>query len=560
MGNNKLLLTAVFSPYGVQDQYAEALGMQMELINNQITRFQGVHSPRQDALSYSLYLLAENISVPTVVLDFPQWKDFTQELKNGYTHVGISFIMQNVLKAKRMAEYIRKHYPEVKIILGSYGTVIPEIQEVVPYDEICQGEGVKWLREYFGEDPELPVKHPLIKAHSYFYIYGHKSIPKYSVILSGVGCDNACDFCITSKKFGPNYIPFVKTGRELFQFCLRSEKILGYKSFTIMDENFFTHPEIAKELLQEMEKNNKTYTFFLFGAANVVKKLGIDFLTRLGVRTIWIGVESKEDVYNKTKGIDIKSLIMELQSKGITVIASGMLFLDFHDQKSIFEEIDWFVNLESDLMQFMIYTPVPTTDYYQRVESENRLTHRHWRFWSGQEYVGVQHPHFKEPQQFKKIVEFAFKKKYQEGGPFILNAAITSLQGYIYLKNLNKYNKENKFSWNPETLRYERQGEYLQDEYLLLREKLMKKVSKSMRLFLLPAMIFSPNRISRRKAKKAMRMYKEHLGNFSMKASLNSWLFVLTGTVEMIRILFCKLLGKGELVRQPRVIRKEYRL
>ncbi len=111
MSENKILFTSVFGPYGIKDRYAEALGMQMELLNNQVTRAQGVHSPRQSYLSFALYLLAENISVKSTVLDFPSWKEFTRELKNGYTHVAITFIVPNVLKAKRMAEYIREKHP-----------------------------------------------------------------------------------------------------------------------------------------------------------------------------------------------------------------------------------------------------------------------------------------------------------------------------------------------------------------------------------------------------------------------------------------------------------------
>ena len=85
--NNKLLLTAVFGPYGVKDKYAEALGCQMELLNNQITRCQGIHSPRQSYWSFGLYMIAENLDTPATILDFPKWEDFTKELKKGYTHV-----------------------------------------------------------------------------------------------------------------------------------------------------------------------------------------------------------------------------------------------------------------------------------------------------------------------------------------------------------------------------------------------------------------------------------------------------------------------------------------
>src|SRR4030042_3502429 len=174
MPQEKLLLTAVFGPYGIKNKYAESLGMQMELLNNQITRMQGVHSPRQSYWTFPLYLIAENISVETTVLDFPKWSNFKNELKKGYTHVGINFIVANVLKAQRMAKYIRENYPEIKIILGGYGTIIPELKEMVPHDAACNGEGVKWTREYFGEDTKAPIKHPVLFAPAYSHFYGAK--------------------------------------------------------------------------------------------------------------------------------------------------------------------------------------------------------------------------------------------------------------------------------------------------------------------------------------------------------------------------------------------------
>ncbi|MFQ5432535.1 MAG: radical SAM protein, partial [Nitrospinota bacterium] len=66
----KLLLAGVFKPFGVQNEWSEAL-CTMELLNNQVTREQGIHSPRSNNPSFGLYIMAENISVPTTVLDFP---------------------------------------------------------------------------------------------------------------------------------------------------------------------------------------------------------------------------------------------------------------------------------------------------------------------------------------------------------------------------------------------------------------------------------------------------------------------------------------------------------
>ena len=66
----RLLLCGVYKPYGVQDDTGEAL-CTMELLNNQVTREQGIHSPRSSNPSFGLYLLAENLNVPVTVLDFP---------------------------------------------------------------------------------------------------------------------------------------------------------------------------------------------------------------------------------------------------------------------------------------------------------------------------------------------------------------------------------------------------------------------------------------------------------------------------------------------------------
>ncbi|MDZ7695680.1 MAG: hypothetical protein U5R49_01715 [Deltaproteobacteria bacterium] len=76
----KLLLTSVFGPYGVDDEYGEKEN-KMELFHNQVTREQGIFSYRFNHGSQGLYFLAENIDMPTAVLDFPDFKRFKKELK-----------------------------------------------------------------------------------------------------------------------------------------------------------------------------------------------------------------------------------------------------------------------------------------------------------------------------------------------------------------------------------------------------------------------------------------------------------------------------------------------
>ena len=122
------------------------------------------HSLRYSHQSFGLYFIAENIEPETTVLDFPTEERFIEEVKKGYDYVGISYIVANFLKVKRMIELVRQHAPGSKVVLGGHGTRAPETKTVLKPDHICYGEGVRWFRRLLGEDPDRPIEHPVLHA------------------------------------------------------------------------------------------------------------------------------------------------------------------------------------------------------------------------------------------------------------------------------------------------------------------------------------------------------------------------------------------------------------
>jgi len=549
----RLLLSGVFKPFGVKDESTEPL-CTMELLNNQVTREQGIHSPRSNNPSFALYLMAENIGVPVTVLDFPSWEEFAKEIDSGaYTHLGISFIGPNVLKARRMAAYARSRSPRTRIILGGHGTAIPELRELVDCDEICHGEGISWLRRYFGEDTDRPIRHPVVPSAINSYIYGAPIMGKAGIIIPGVGCQNSCRFCATSHKFDRQYTAFLRTGHDIFLACRQSEEKLGTDDFGLMDENFCKDPYRARQLLEEMERHGKAYTFSTFSSAETITRLGIDFLVRLGVNFLWLGVESKANLFEKTKGIDLHNLIADLQNHGITVLASAILFLEHHDKDTIHEDIDWAIGLESDLLQFMELGPLPGTRLYREYEAAGKLLPGiPWPRQHGQDEIWFRHPHFTLPETAAYLRD-AFVKKYLVHGPGVLNMAMTAVRGYLRIRAEIAEREKSGMAWDPRTLRYVSGGNSDPDAFMRRRLVSVKRNALRFRPALSSTLKYAPNARAAEKSRKVMALYDEAFGPMTIPDRVKSAAVRLLAIRES-----CRMRKEGTIMRQPPTNRMVY--
>ncbi|MBN2322075.1 MAG: radical SAM protein [Acidobacteria bacterium] len=550
---NRLLLCGAVKPFGIKDEASEPL-CTMELLNNQVTREQGIHSPRSNNPSFALYLMAENIHVPVTVLDFPTWEEFTKEIDSGeYTHVGISFIIPNVLKIRRMTGYIREHSPQTRILLGGHGTAIPELKNIVEYDDICHGEGISWLRRYFGEDPDSPIIHPAIPSSINAYVYGAPIPVKGGIIIPGVGCQNSCRFCATSHKFDRKYTPFLPTGLDIFKACRKSEETLGVDDFGLMDENFCKNPQRARELLDQMEEHGKAYSFATFSSAETISKLGTDFLVRLGVNFIWIGVESKANLFEKTRGIDLNRLIQDLQDHGITVLASSILFLEHHDKKTIHEDIDWAIGLKSDLTQFMGLGPSAGTQLYREYEAEGKIIHdipyprKH-----GQDEIWFRHPHFTLPETAVYLRD-AFIKKYHAHGPGVLNMAHTAVKGYLRVKEETAKRERLGMQWDPDSLKYIPGLKTPPDTFMQLRLDCMRRYALRFRPILKTTLKYSPNAKAAAKCREVIELYRTAFGPMTLSERMRSIAVRILASREQRRIE-----RDGVVMRQPPACRITY--
>jgi radical SAM superfamily enzyme YgiQ (UPF0313 family) len=436
----RVLLSSVFGPYAQDDDFGSRAMNPMELYHNQVTRAQGSFSVRRFHRSWGILMIQENISAPCTVLDFPTREAFARELKaNSYDVVGISSIIVNVGKAREMCRMVRKHSPQSTIIVGGHVAAIPGVEHILDADHIVKGDGIAWMREYLGEDTAAPIRHPALSSGFDLRVMGVK-IPDgadtSATIISSIGCPMGCNFCTTSAFFGGKgkLLNLYPTGEEIYRLMEEAETSRKVKSFFIMDENFLLQRQRAMDLLARMKAAGKSWSFNIFSSANAIRKYSYEELVDLGISSIWVGLESAASNYSKLDGADTLTMARELREHGIVLLGSTIIGLEHHTPENIFDDIERAVAHQTDLHQFMLYTPVPGTPLYREMEEQGRLLDVDLADIHGQDRFNFRHAAISR-EDSKRFLESAFRLDFERNGPSLFRICRTSFQGWMRYKN-----------------------------------------------------------------------------------------------------------------------------
>ncbi len=440
----KVLLSSVFGPYAQDDSYGSRKINPMELYQNQVTRSQGGFSLRMFHRSFGLMLLQANIDAPCTLLDFPSLDRFVQELQhNSYDIVGISSIIPNVGKAKKMCDLVRQYLPSATVVVGGHIANKEDLHEIIDADHIVKGDGVQWFRRYLGQNEKAPVRHPAVISGFGTRIMGINQRQvrgeTAAMLIPSVGCPVGCNFCSTSAMFGGKgkFVNFYETGDELFNAMCGLEKKLKVRSFFVMDENFLLQRKRALRLLALMEKHEKSWALYVFSSARVLKSYTIEQLVRLGISWVWTGLEGEDSQYKKLENVDTRSFVRSLQSHGIRVLGSSIIGLENHTPENINQIIDHAISHDADFHQFMLYTPLPGTRLHEHhrtnetllSESEFPAADAH-----GQYRFNYRHQHIHDGQEEQFLLD-AFRRDFEVNGPSLARLVRTGLNGWQRYKN-----------------------------------------------------------------------------------------------------------------------------
>lgn len=439
-GSARVLLCSVFGPYACDDEYGSRAINPMELYHNQVTRVQGAFSLRMFHRSWGLMLIQNNLNAACNILDFPTRERFIEELqKNAYDIYGISAIGANLEKARVMCKLIRQHCPQATIVLGGHLANRQDLPDLIDADYIVAGEGIRWFRGFLGEDVNRPVKHPYIYSG-----FGSRTLgvplpdgPRKTAatLIPSVGCPMGCNFCSTSWMFGGKgkFHHFFATGQELFDVMCDLEEQMKVKDFFVMDENFLFHRQRTLQLLDLMQKHDKSWSLYVFSSAKVILSYTMEQLLGLGISWVWMGLEGEDSEYSKVKGTDTFALVRQLQENGIRVLGSTIIGLENHTPENMEAAIQYAIRHRTEFHQFMLYTPVSGTPLWKEHEAAGTLftdqeidpadTHGQYRF-------RHRHPAIPAGQETGYLIR-AFQADFEANGPSIIRVLRTTLRGWL---------------------------------------------------------------------------------------------------------------------------------
>lgn len=428
----KILLTSVCQPFG--KQCGDSFFCTFDGAD-QLMWAQGLFRTFGTTDQWGIDFIAANLEAPTTTLHYPTMGRFIKEVKKGYDYVGIAFVDSTYHKMVPMVDAVRTYSSKTRIILGGYGTVLPD-DDLAPYsDYICRGEGVEFMRNLLGEPDVRPLTQPAITSRSTFL-----SVPlaEEGYIFGSLGCPNGCDFCATSHFFKRKKIRFLPDGKSIVDAIKQFRSIHPHiNEFWLCDEDFFVDKDRAHEFLEEMRKSDlPPLSLSGLGSVRSISQFSMTELVEMGFDRLWIGYEGKRAGYDKMKGRPYKELFDDLRSHGINTIASMILGLEYQTPEIIEEEFQELMSLKPTTCQFLIYSPVYGTALYERLAAEGRLRsdimsdkRKHEGTW-----LAFKHPHIGQTEM-RSIQRRLYKNEFRYLGPSALRHFETNLNGYITLKN-----------------------------------------------------------------------------------------------------------------------------
>ena len=439
----ELLLTTPCQPFPIQFNNVSLT----DLTAQRFTQQQDIFTMYGHMHCHGMHLIAQNISVPSVYLEYPTWDYFEKEVRKGYDFIGIGFFQTCTDIVLDMCKMTRKLSPQSKIVLGHYGALAfnayyPEDFKREHADYICIGEGVHFFRQLLGEPIDAPISQRSLPrcGDSFPWLDKH---PKghTGFVCAGLGCPSGCDFCATTEMHANQRVQLY-TPEKIFEEMKNIYRVYPETMCVIVyDEDWLKYTDevraVGRLIQEDTEFGLRKLNWFTLCSIESLNQYEMDELPLTGFKNGFIGVESKfaqQEGYQKREGaLGAKETIHALHDRGIATTGGLMLGFDFHDRVNIQEDINYYVACEMTSHQISQVVPFPGTPLWYRLKEEGRVFDVPWievGFYGG---GGYKYKNF-ETHELQALILEGYRRFYETWGPSAMRQLKVELNGYEWCR------------------------------------------------------------------------------------------------------------------------------
>jgi radical SAM superfamily enzyme YgiQ (UPF0313 family) len=201
------------------------------------------------------------------------------------------------------------------------------------------------------------------------------------------GCPRHCEFCSVTPLFGR------KMRHRDPEDCVDEIKRVSQRAMFVVDDNFTANRRRAYEILERMVRLDSRPGWIAQAGVDVARDEDLlRLMKRAGCSCLAVGFESINDetldAYGKGQTCaDVVNCIEKLHKHGIWVHGMFMFGGDADGPDTPDRTVAFAKKHKIDSVQFLALTPVPGTDFYERLESEGRIFSRDWTLYDGHHVV-----------------------------------------------------------------------------------------------------------------------------------------------------------------------------
>ncbi len=429
----KVLLSSVCQPFG--RKHGDGFGVSYEG-THQIMWAQGIFRTRATTTQWGIDFIAHNLKTPTTTLHYPTMSRFIAELKKGYDYIGIAFVSPTFHKLVPMVEAIRRYAPDSEIVLGGYGTALPDEQLRPLADHICRGEGVEFMRELLGEPTCAPIEQPIITQRT--KLFSMSLGGRVGYVFAGLGCPNGCDFCATSHYFKRKHIRLLPNGKSILRALERLRREYpDMVDFWINDEDFLLNRQRGREFLEAIRDSElPPLSLSVFSSVKALSQFTAAELVEMGIDWVWVGYEGQRAGFSKMEGIPYGELLADLHDHGISVLTSMIIGFDYQTPEVIEQEFEELLSYRPSMCQFLIYGAAHGTPLFDRLRAEGRLRDDVYSDHSKHDgfTLGFHHPHIGRAEM-SAIQRRLYREEFERLGPSIYRVVDDLRAGHANLRD-----------------------------------------------------------------------------------------------------------------------------